>query len=385
MRLVPQGRETDSVATALAALAAGRSVVVAGRRTAEGEGHLVVPADAVSAETVTFMARVAGGLVCVSLGPRGGGGGGGGGQGGAVGWVRVGVRGIVGGRQRVLGASVGISVEAREGVTTGISAADRARTIPVLADPAAGPADLVRPGHIFPLRAEPGGVLARAGRTEAAVDLCRLAGRAPVAAICEILDDDGAVAGYPALTAFCGRHAVPLVEVAELVAHRWRNETLILLEREVDLDTRHGRFRLHGYRDAISGRLHAALVRGEIAGAAGVAVHIRRESLARDLFGGGEPLEAVIATLAAAEASLLIYVTAPDHGLFEDTSSLLAEPLRLGGTPSAPPLYVAAQILRELSPASVSLTPNHGEAAAALCALGISADASGPPEVAPSP
>jgi 3,4-dihydroxy 2-butanone 4-phosphate synthase/GTP cyclohydrolase II len=204
-------------------------------------------------------------------------------------------------------------VDARAGVSTGISAADRAHTIRTLADPAAGPADLARPGHVFPLRAVNGGVLRRPGHTEAAVDLARLAGLRPAGAICEIVNEDGTMARLPQLAEFAAEHGLLLISIADLVAYRRRTETQVARIAEAQIPTRYGTFRAVGYRDLLDGVEHVALIRGEIGDGEDVLVRVHSECLTGDVFGSrrcdcGTQLDAALLAVATAGRGVVLYV-----------------------------------------------------------------------------
>ena len=239
----------DSIEAAIEALRAGRMVIVVDDEDRENEGDLVMAAQFVTPEAVNFMAREARGLICVPLTEE---------------------------RARALHlppmvaentaphhTAFTVSVDyIGEGPVTGISAQDRARTIRALADPAAKPEDFARPGHIFPLIARPEGVLRRAGHTEAAVDLMRLAGLTPVAVIVEIMNEDGSMARLPELRKLADHWGFPLITIKDLIAYRLRSETTILKEVVVDMPTKYGHFQLHAYRHKITGEPHIALVKG---------------------------------------------------------------------------------------------------------------------------
>jgi len=337
-----------SVSEAVADLAAGRFVVLVGTRGDEDQGHLAITADAVSAEAVSFMAREGRGVICVSLSPE------------RVAELRLRRQATT--RHSRYDWSVGVSIEAREGVTTGISAADRARTILVAASPEYGPEDLVQPGHVIPLRAVEGGVLRRAGRTEAAVDLARMAGRVPAAAVCEVLDEDGSVAGLDALRAFAARHGLRLLRVEDLVEHRWREERLVSRATDASLPTGHGPFSAVAFSDLVGGETHLALVRGAVAGGSDVLVHVHEECLPGDAFASrlctcAEALGRAFARLSDEDAAVLVYLTRKRRGamLLETLASAgSVEPgLAFGAAPRVPAAGVAAQIVADLAPASV--------------------------------
>jgi 3,4-dihydroxy 2-butanone 4-phosphate synthase/GTP cyclohydrolase II len=234
----------------IAELKAGRMVVLIDEEERENEGDLVIAADCVTPESINFMARFGRGLICLTLTEDR--------------CRQLGLPLMVATNRSVHGTNFTVSIEAAEGVTTGISAADRARTVQAAVAPDAKPDDIVRPGHIFPLRAEPGGVLNRAGHTEAGCDLARLAGMTPAAVICEILKDDGTMARLPDLVAFAREHGLRIGAIADLIHHRSRTEKLVERVGERPLATPHGAFRLVVYRDKLSDATHLALVRGPI-------------------------------------------------------------------------------------------------------------------------
>jgi 3,4-dihydroxy 2-butanone 4-phosphate synthase/GTP cyclohydrolase II len=204
------------------------------------------------------------------------------------------------------GTAFTISIEAREGISTGISAPDRSRTIQVAIDPSKGPADLVQPGHVFPLRARPGGVLQRAGQTEAAVDLARLAGLNPAGVVCEVMNDDGTMARVPDLVPYCGRHGLKMITVADLIEYRRRTEKLVERTTSVRLPTAYGEFNAVAFREKLTGKHHLALVKGEVAGQHEVLVRVHSECLTGDVFHSlrcdcGEQLEEALLQIGAEE------------------------------------------------------------------------------------
>ncbi len=289
-----------SVVEALAAVAAGRPVLVVDDSDREDEGDLVLAADAATPESVAFLLRHTSGLLCVALtGER---------------CDALGLPPMVAVNDDPHGTAFTVTVDARHGTTTGISAADRARTTALLADPAARPGDFRRPGHVLPLRARDGGVLVRRGHTEAAVDLARLAGRAPAGLICEVVSaDHSRMAGAVELRALAARHDLPLVSVADLVAHRLAHDPDVVQHVVTTrLPTRHGLFTAHGYRDVL-GREHLALTMGEPDRGP---VHVHLECLAGDPFPAvldcscRADLDAAQAGIAAAGNGALVYVRA---------------------------------------------------------------------------
>jgi len=233
----------------LADIRAGRMVVLVDEADRENEGDLLIAADFVTPETINFMARYGRGLICLTLTEQK--------------CHSLNLQPMVVNNRSPLGTNFTVSIEAAEGVTTGISAADRARTVQVAIRPDASPADLVQPGHIFPLLAQDGGVLVRAGHTEAGCDLARLAGLTPAAVICEILKEDGEMARLPDLVEFAAQHKLKIGTIADLIQYRSQTESLVTRVAERDIETAHGRFLLHVYSDRIGQETHLALTKGK--------------------------------------------------------------------------------------------------------------------------
>ena len=242
--------EFASVEEAIVDIRAGRMVVVVDDPDRENEGDLVVAAEFATDEAVNFMATHARGLICLCLT--------------ADRCEELGLPPMTQRNEARLGTAFTVSVEAREGVTTGISAADRAHTIAVAIDPDSTPRDLVQPGHIFPLRARDGGVLVRAGQTEAAVDLARLAGLNAAGVVCEIMNEDGTMARVPDLVPYTDRHGLKMITVADLIEYRRRTEKLVERVVSVQLPTEHGEFTAIAFRETLTGREHVALVMGDV-------------------------------------------------------------------------------------------------------------------------
>src|SRR3990172_6658192 len=232
----------------IADIKAGKMAVLVDEADRENEGDLLIAAEFVTPEAVNFMARYGRGLICLTLTEAK--------------CRQLNLPQMVANNRSPLRTSFTISIEAAEGVTTGISAADRARTVQVAIRPDAGPSDLVQPGHIFPLMAQEGGVLVRAGHTEAGCDLARLAGLAPAAVICEVLKDNGEMARLPDLIEFAAQHKLRIGTIADLIEHRSRTESLVTRVAERDIETVHGRFRLHVYSDRVGEGTHLALMKG---------------------------------------------------------------------------------------------------------------------------
>jgi 3,4-dihydroxy 2-butanone 4-phosphate synthase / GTP cyclohydrolase II len=264
----------SSIETAIETIRQGRMVVVVDDEDRENEGDLTLAAEHVTPEAIAFMATHGRGLICTAL------------EGELL--DRLQIPQMVQNNTSVFETAFCVSVEAREGTSTGISAHDRARTIQALVDPASRPGDFVKPGHVFPLRAKPGGVLARTGQTEASVDLARLAGLHPSGVICEIMKDDGTMARVPDLIPFCQRFDLPLVTVASLVAHRLRVDPIIRPLGTTRRMTDWGPLQVHRFESLLDGSSHYAFVLGDPAGEPPL-VRVHQESLPEDLDGFGNP------------------------------------------------------------------------------------------------
>jgi 3,4-dihydroxy 2-butanone 4-phosphate synthase/GTP cyclohydrolase II len=298
----------DTVEAAIRDIREGRMVIVADDEDRENEGDLVCAAEAVTPEIVNFMARHGRGLICVTLTQERA--------------DELELPPMTDQNTDPRGTAFTISVDAdpKFGVTTGISAHDRSTTIRLLADPATHPTDLRRPGHIFPLRAKPGGVLRRVGQTEAGVDLARLAGFAPAGVICEILQEDGTMARRPQLEEFAREHDLKFITVAQLVAYRLAHERLVERLGEARLPTRWGEFRVIAFRSLIDDREHLAVVRGDIEGRDDVLVRMHSECLTGDVFGSqrcdcGEQLDQALRRIADEECGAVIYLRQEGRGI----------------------------------------------------------------------
>src|SRR5438876_3828254 len=292
------------VPEAIEEVRAGRILVVVDDEDRENEGDLTVAAEKVTPEIVNFMATQGRGLVCLALTPE------------RCDHLRLPLMSPT--NTSNFGTAFCESIDAREGVTTGISAADRTRTILMAIDPECRPADLARPGHIFPLRAREGGVLVRAGQTEAAVDLARMAGLAPAGVICEIMNPDGTMARVPELLPYCEDHGLRMVTVADLIEYRRRMEKLVERVVRVSLPTEYGAFDAIAFRETLTGRDHLALVLGEVGD--DVLVRVHSECLTGDVFHSlrcdcGEQLEAALAAIAAEGSGVLLYMAQEGRGI----------------------------------------------------------------------
>ncbi len=261
----------SSIAEAIEDVKAGRFVIIVDDEDRENEGDLALAAEKVTTEGINFMAKHARGLICLPIiGKR---------------LDELGIPQMVGENTSRFSTAFSVSVDAKHDTTTGISAADRAQTIKAVVDPATKPEDLVRPGHIFPLRAREGGVLVRAGQTEAIVDLARLAGLYPAGVICEIMNEDGSMARLPQLEAMSDKFSVKIIAVADLIAYRRRTENLVHRIAEAKLPTRYGEFTAIAYRSDIDPDEHLALVMGDISAEESVLVRVHSECLTGDVFG----------------------------------------------------------------------------------------------------
>ncbi len=295
-----------SVEEILAQLRAGKMVIVVDDADRENEGDLIMAAECVTPEAVNFMAKHGRGLICVPTT--------------AERLKQLGIERMVLQNRETFRTDFQVSVDAARNITTGISAADRAETIRVLADPTATPDDLVQPGHVFPLRAKPGGVLQRAGHTEAAVDFIKLAGLRPVAVICEIMSEDGSMARLPELMEFAARHGLKLGSIEALIQYRRTREKLIERVEVVNLPTEYGEFVLHLYRSRVDGQHHLALVKGDVAHKANVLVRVHSECLTGDVFGSkrcdcGPQLHQAMRLVAEAGLGVIVYMRQEGRGI----------------------------------------------------------------------
>jgi 3,4-dihydroxy 2-butanone 4-phosphate synthase/GTP cyclohydrolase II len=306
MKKRPTSAEFRAVAEALKVYRRGGLLVVADDARRENEGDLLCAAAKITPEKINFMARHGRGLICVALE--------------AAHLARLGIQRVTPRGGGKFGTAFTESVDAAHGISTGISAYDRAHTIRLLVSAQAQPADFVAPGHVFPLEAVAGGVLRRAGHTEAAVDLARLAGLPPAGVICEVMRADGHMARFPELRAFAQRHHLPLITVADLIAYRRQTERLVECERVVPLPTEFGAFTLHLYRELPNGQHHLALVRGAPEKAAAALVRVHSECLTGDVLGSqrcdcGRQLHAALQAIARAGHGVLLYMRQEGRGI----------------------------------------------------------------------
>src|SRR3954453_23963303 len=291
---------------ALEEIRRGRMVVVCDDESRENEGDLTMAAQFATPEAINFMAKEARGLICLALTPE------------RCDELELDL--MAAKNESPFQTAFTVSVEAREGVTTGISAADRARTIQVAMDPHSKPRDLVQPGHVFPLKAKDGGVLERAGQTEAAVDLARLAGVIPAGVICEVMNEDGTMARVSDLVPYCERHRLRMITVADLIAYRRRTERLVERVVATRLPTAFGDFTAVGYRSLVDDKHHVAMVKGDVRGEDDVLVRVHSECLTGDVFHSlrcdcGEQLEAALAMIESEGAGVLLYLSQEGRGI----------------------------------------------------------------------
>jgi 3,4-dihydroxy 2-butanone 4-phosphate synthase/GTP cyclohydrolase II len=293
---------------AIAEIAKGRMIIVVDDEDRENEGDLTMAAEAITPEAVAFIRKYASGVICVPMT--------------AQHLDALSLPQMVALNEARLGTAFTVSVDARDEITTGISAADRARTIKVLADPKSRPADLVKPGHIFPLRAREGGVLVRAGQTEAAVDLCRLAGLREVGVICEITNPDGSMSRLPELKRFAKRHGLSMITVKDLIAYRMAREKLVERVASAKLPTTYGDFTVHGYKARFGNTEadHVALTMGDVADGEPVLVRVHSECLSGDALGSrrcdcGEQLHAAMTMIAKEGRGVLLYLRQEGRGI----------------------------------------------------------------------
>jgi 3,4-dihydroxy 2-butanone 4-phosphate synthase/GTP cyclohydrolase II len=364
----------------------GRFVIVVDDPDRENEGDLVIAAQFATPDTINFMATHARGLICLCVTSECA--------------LQLGLRPMTDRNEAPLGTDFTVSIEARAGVTTGISAADRSHTIQVAIAPGASPQDLVQPGHVFPLRAKPGGVLERMGQTEAAVDLARLAGLNPSGVVCEIMNEDGTMARVDDLVPYAERHGLKMITVADLVEYRRRNEKLVERGASVRLPTEYGEFTAVAFRETLTGKAHLALVCGEVAGLENVLVRVHSECLTGDVFHSlrcdcGEQLEHALAQIANEGSGVLLYMAQEGRGIgllnklraYElqeqgfDTVEANAE---LGFPADARDYGIGNQILADLGLTTIRILTNNPKKLTGLDGFGLSVVEQVPIEIPPN-
>ena len=376
----------DTVEAALDSLRNGRLVVVVDDEDRENEGDLIGAAELVTPESVNFMAREARGLMCVGITAER-----------AAGLELPMMEAV---NTALHETPFTVSVDLREGTTTGISAADRAATIRALADETARPTDFARPGHIFPLRAVPGGVLRRPGHTEAAVDLARLAGMKPSGVLIEILNPDGTMARTPELRAFADAHGLPLITIQALIAHRMRTESLVAKLVEVDLPTAHGRFRLAAYEEVLTGDVHLALIKGAWTPDEPVLVRVHSQCVTGDIFGSarcdcGDQLAQAMEQIEREGQGIVLYMKQEGRGiglvnklrayaLQEQGMDTVEANVALGFKPDARDYGTGCQILRAEGVRKLRLMTNNPTKRIGLEGYGLEIVETVPVETVPS-
>jgi len=371
---MPDSSPFCSVDTAIDEIRKGRMVVVVDDEDRENEGDLTLAAEKVTPEAINFMARYGRGLVCLAMTEE------------RLEHLRI--KPMTEENTSQFGTAFCEAIDAREGVTTGISAYDRARTIKVAIDPATRPAELARPGHVFPLRARKGGVLVRAGQTEASVDLARLAGLVPAGVICEIMNEDGTMARVPQLVEFCRAHNLKMMTVAELIRYRMQHERLVHRIGEAMLPTPYGEFRMIAYESEMARNSHVALVRGNVEDNPGEPVLVRMHAhcLVGDVFGATwcdchQIIQRSMEMIAAEGRGALIYLHQTSKGFSVET--LNDKPVLAFHRDVREPQHpdhqrktqrevgIGAQILSDLNLHSIRLLTNHPRKVVALEGYGI--------------
>jgi 3,4-dihydroxy 2-butanone 4-phosphate synthase/GTP cyclohydrolase II len=380
-------RPFSSIEDAIEEIRAGRMVVVCDDEDRENEGDLTLAAQFATPEAINFMAKEGRGLICLALTPQR--------------CDDLGLDLMAAKNESPFETAFTVSIEARNGVTTGISAADRARTIQVAIDPSSAPRDLVQPGHVFPLKAKAGGVLERTGQTEAAVDLARLAGLNPAGVICEVMNDDGTMARVRDLVGYCERHGLKMITVADLIAYRRQHDRLVERVVTTRLPTAFGEFSVVGYRSLIDDKHHVAMVKGEVDGEEDVLVRVHSECLTGDVFHSlrcdcGEQLDSALGMIEREGRGVLLYLAQEGRGigllnklkaynLQDQGLDTVDANLALGLPVDLRHYGIGAQILADLGLSSIRILTNNPKKIRGLEGYGLSVTAQVPIEHPPNP
>ncbi|MGB8886617.1 MAG: bifunctional 3,4-dihydroxy-2-butanone-4-phosphate synthase/GTP cyclohydrolase II [Candidatus Korobacteraceae bacterium] len=382
-----RSEEFAPIEDAIAAIRAGEMVIVADDEDRENEGDLTMAAEKITPEAINFMAKYGRGLICLAMTPE------------RLDELEIPL--MVAKNSSRFETAFCVSIEARERTTTGISAADRAATVLAAMDPATKPADLIRPGHMFPLRARNAGVLARAGQTEAAVDLARLAGLHPAGVICEIMSEDGTMARVPELRQFAMRHNIKLITVADLITYRLRTESAVQCVATAKLPTEYGEFQVHAFENQIDKQTHIALVFGDVGDGRDVLVRVHSQCLTGDVLRSvrcdcGAQLDKALCRIASEGRGVLLYLSQEGRGIglankiraysLQDQGLDTVEANeRLGFKPDQRDYGIGVQILREIGVRSMRLLSNNPRKLVAIEGYGLSVTEWLPLEIRPSP